>query len=187
MAEKSKTDQYHHKNLGQDILTLGEEKLEEQGYENVSLREIARDLEVTPAAVYRHFPDKSSLMSNLLIKISQEFDDQLHAQVLNSPEASQMLTQMVMNCLTFSTERTEAFRFLFSSPYELPTDKKLPGQKSLSTIATLLIAQNDLEVTVPVLTQRIWAVMIGYANLLRQTHELADVAWVRSLLRVLTS
>ncbi|MCF7523609.1 TetR/AcrR family transcriptional regulator [Levilactobacillus brevis] len=36
------------------------------------MRQIARVLAVTPAAVYRHFPDKASLLANLKTTIQAE-------------------------------------------------------------------------------------------------------------------
>ena len=54
---------YHHGNLGAALLEAGLRLLEEGDGTPPALREVARKAEVSPAAVYRHFPDKAALLS----------------------------------------------------------------------------------------------------------------------------
>ena len=52
---------YHHGNLRQALLSAASQRLDEQGHAAFSLSELAREVGVTPAAVYRHFADKQSI------------------------------------------------------------------------------------------------------------------------------
>lgn len=56
---------YHHGNLKQALLERAAEVIAESGLEGLSLRGLARDLEVSHAAPRRHFPDRDALIASL--------------------------------------------------------------------------------------------------------------------------
>ena len=57
--------QYHHGDLPQALKKLALELIAKHGVEGFSLRQAATALGVAPSAVYRHFADKSELLSAL--------------------------------------------------------------------------------------------------------------------------
>lgn len=65
MATRSppKRDTFRHGNLPEALVAAALERLEAEGIESISLRELARDAGVNHRAVYRHFPDKLSLLA----------------------------------------------------------------------------------------------------------------------------
>jgi len=65
MATKSPPKRYtfRHGNLPEALVNAALERLEAEGVESISLRELARDAGVNHRAVYRHFPDKLSLLA----------------------------------------------------------------------------------------------------------------------------
>jgi AcrR family transcriptional regulator len=65
MAGKSppRRDTFRHGNLPEALVTAALVRLEAAGMESISLRELARDTGVNHRAVYRHFPDKLSLLA----------------------------------------------------------------------------------------------------------------------------
>jgi AcrR family transcriptional regulator len=56
---------YHHGNLREALLLAGEQQLEAGGAQNLSLRELAREVGVSHAAPRRHFADKQALLDAL--------------------------------------------------------------------------------------------------------------------------
>ncbi|MFT3975751.1 MAG: helix-turn-helix domain-containing protein, partial [Sphingomonas bacterium] len=52
---------YHHGDLRAALVAEGLLLIEEQGADDLSLRELARRVGVSATAVYRHFPDKAAL------------------------------------------------------------------------------------------------------------------------------
>lgn len=57
---KDKTDSH------QRILRAAKEEFLEKGFRNASMREISRKAELTPSALYRHFPSKEAMFNSLL-------------------------------------------------------------------------------------------------------------------------
>ena len=56
---------YHHGSLREGLVAAGMEALDGPDGKEVSLRELARKVGVSPTAVYRHFPDKQALVEAL--------------------------------------------------------------------------------------------------------------------------
>lgn len=56
---------YHHGDLRRALVNAGLELLETRDADDLSLREVARAVGVSPTAVYRHFPDKDALLDAL--------------------------------------------------------------------------------------------------------------------------
>lgn len=56
---------YHHGDLRAALVAEGMRQLAGSDAEHLSLREIARNVGVSPTAVYRHFPDKQALLMAL--------------------------------------------------------------------------------------------------------------------------
>jgi AcrR family transcriptional regulator len=56
-------DTFRHGNLPEALVDAALARLEAEGVESISLRELARDTGVNHRAVYRHFPDKLSLLA----------------------------------------------------------------------------------------------------------------------------
>ena len=71
---------YHHGNLRQALLEAALELAQRHGPERVSVREAARQIGVSPAAPFRHFPNRRSLMTAL----AEEAAERLRIEVRKS-------------------------------------------------------------------------------------------------------
>ncbi|MFC4295443.1 TetR/AcrR family transcriptional regulator [Novosphingobium tardum] len=56
---------YHHGDLRPALVAAGLKLIETTDADSLSLRAVAREVGVSPTAVYRHFPDKQALMAAL--------------------------------------------------------------------------------------------------------------------------
>ncbi len=65
MITVSTSKTYHHGDLRAALVEAGLKALEASAADDLSLRQIARDVGVSATAVYRHFPDKAALLSAL--------------------------------------------------------------------------------------------------------------------------
>lgn len=76
MPEKSS---YHHGDLRAALIAHGLKLLAERNADDLSLREVARGVGVSPTAVYRHFPDKVALMAALAAQGLKQLGREQHA------------------------------------------------------------------------------------------------------------
>jgi AcrR family transcriptional regulator len=71
---------YHHGNLRRALLEAALELAQQHGPERVSVREAARQIGVSPAAPFRHFPNRRALMTAL----AEEAGERLRIEVRKS-------------------------------------------------------------------------------------------------------
>jgi len=69
------------KNGRRRILDAAETLFTEQGFNAVSIRDIAEHCEVTNAALYYHFPSKAALFEEVLEQHAQRLDERMRAAV----------------------------------------------------------------------------------------------------------
>ena len=69
------------KNGRRRILEAAETLFTEQGFNAVSIRDIAERCEVTNAALYYHFPSKAALFEEVLEQHAQRLDERMRAAV----------------------------------------------------------------------------------------------------------
>ena len=86
---------YHHGNLHDSLLQHGEDALREGGFENLSLRSIAKRAGVSHNAPYRHFRDKDDLIDQILEKAMLQLAEQILAAALLYPGSLTMQIQFV--------------------------------------------------------------------------------------------
>ena len=104
---------YHHGDLRVALITTGLKKLEEGSAESLSLREIAREIGVSATAIYRHFPDKESLLSALAAEgMAQLAREQKAAGKAGGKEG---FTEMGRAYVRFAMNNPALFRLVFSS------------------------------------------------------------------------
>ncbi|WP_125762497.1 TetR/AcrR family transcriptional regulator [Levilactobacillus mulengensis] len=159
---------YHRENLAAAIQQQARQQLETAGAEQLSLRQIARFLAVTPAAVYRHFPDKASLLAALRADITAELTATLRENVLDSADATTMLQHMVRNLLAYADQHPQAVAFVLTAPLPVPI--------SLTTVVTLYAAQQGQTAVAPEAGQAVWTFLIGV--LTQYPQDQATVDWV---------
>ncbi|WP_100958999.1 TetR/AcrR family transcriptional regulator [Bosea sp. FBZP-16] len=70
---------YHHGNLREALIAEGLALAAEGGLEAVSIREVARRVGVSPAAPFRHFPDKVALMTAVAEEAMARFQVEIAA------------------------------------------------------------------------------------------------------------
>lgn len=166
---------YHRQNLAAAIQQQARQQLENQGVAQISLRQIAKFLAVTPAAVYRHFPDKASLIAALGVEIQAEFAAALREDILASADATAMLHRMVTNLSDYAQDHPQAVTFYLTRPQPVP--------QSLTTVITLLAAQEQLTTAPTQLVRGVWTFLLGV--LVQGATEVGNVEWITQQLVVL--
>jgi AcrR family transcriptional regulator len=80
-AEGMNERPYHHGNLRAALLAEAERTLRDQGIDQLSLRDLARQAGVSHAAPRRHFADRQALLDALAEAGFLRLDDELHAAI----------------------------------------------------------------------------------------------------------
>ena len=98
------------------ILEAARELFVAQGYEAVTMRQIAKKIEYTPTAIYFHFQDKEHLISELcaidFLAMAQTFN---HLTEVKDP--LERLMMMAYAYLEFGLDNPNHYRLLFMTPH----------------------------------------------------------------------
>ncbi len=159
---------YHHGDLRVALIATGLKKLEESSAESLSLREIAREIGVSATAIYRHFPDKDSLLSALAAEgLAQLAREQKAAGKAGGKEG---FTEMGRAYVRFAIRNPALFRLIYSS---LPSAKD-PANAGPENTPGLLLRQSIAELAGSGATDaqyraallRAWSLVHGLAMLI---------------------
>jgi AcrR family transcriptional regulator len=122
MTKKSAVTQelpYHHGNLRNALLRAAIGVMADKGVSQFSLSEIARSVGVTPAAAYKHFADKDSLLKELaqhgFAELRQAFE-RVAPQAMpakNAKQASQRFEKIGEAYLQFGLNEPALFQLIF--------------------------------------------------------------------------
>jgi AcrR family transcriptional regulator len=99
------------------IATAARRLLDKEGAEAVTMRRVAVAVGITPMAIYRHYPDRSSLLNAL----ADEGFEELAAQLANkrfSGSIEQRLTKMGEIYLEHALQHPRLFELMFLKPRE---------------------------------------------------------------------
>ena len=124
-SEDIKTQQpYHHGNVKVALIDAAMALIDNSQTDEISLRRLAKEVGVTPSAVYNHFADKDSLMLAIKIRLYEEVNRFFDAQTDNSGDPEQTLLEICYAYYRFSQQQPARFLFLFSSV--LPLERSTP-------------------------------------------------------------
>jgi AcrR family transcriptional regulator len=100
--------------LREEILEAGTRLLVETGDEDaVTIRAVAREVGVTPPAIYLHFEDKNALLLAVCRKTFEALDDQIEAAAAGIGDPLEALRARGAAYVRFGRENPEHYRILF--------------------------------------------------------------------------
>lgn len=106
---------FRHGNLPEALIKAALARLETDGAEALSLREIARDVGVNHRAVYRHFPDKLSLLARVAEEGWRRLGDRVRRQIAGKNHGEDALVAGGVALFTFAREHPNLF-YLMAGP-----------------------------------------------------------------------
>ncbi|HIF97966.1 MAG TPA: TetR/AcrR family transcriptional regulator [Myxococcales bacterium] len=110
------------------ILAVASRHVEDHGFEAVSLRAVARELDVTAPALYDHVDSKSDLLALIAAEGFEEMVAQF--RTVSATAATQRLRARALVYVAFAVEHPELFRLMFQyRPAEvaIELDNELPA------------------------------------------------------------
>ncbi|HEX7350851.1 TetR/AcrR family transcriptional regulator [Brachybacterium sp.] len=109
---------YHHGNLRDELLNAAEATLRERGQEDLSLRELARQIGVSHGAPRRHFADRQALLDALAITGFGRLHQALRA-ALEEADAGfpSRLRVMASSYVRFATDNAALLELMFTTKH----------------------------------------------------------------------
>jgi len=157
---------YHHGDLRRQLIAVGEAVLEERGMAALSLREVARRLEVSHNAPFKHFASREALLAAMA---EQGFDD-LAAALAEATRKETLPASIVsrgLTYVTFALERPAVFRLMFGGELDRAAFPQLAARAEASLGGvTAHIAEAFGPDAVGDATLSAWAFVHGLAHLL---------------------
>jgi AcrR family transcriptional regulator len=103
---------FRHGNLAEALIAAALVRLEADGTDALSLRELARDAGVNHRAVYRHFPDKLSLLARVAGEGWRLAARRIGQQLAGKPKGKQALIAGGVGLYLFAREHPNLFQFI---------------------------------------------------------------------------
>ncbi len=130
---------YHHGALREALLTVSLRLIEAEGIGAVSLRRVAREAGVSPAAPYHHFPDRAALLAALSAQGFQLLAGGLAAARAAADSPVRALTAMIRAYVAFAQQNPAYFRLMFRP--ELSESHKHPDAKAAEDAASACLEE----------------------------------------------
>lgn len=111
---KNEARRYHHGDLRAALVDAGLEELHSRAPDEVSLREIARKVGVSATAVYRHFPDKASLMGALCEVGGDQLADAFRTSMAGAKSGREAFEAMGIAYVRFALDNPSLFRMMMT-------------------------------------------------------------------------
>jgi AcrR family transcriptional regulator len=103
---------FRHGNLAEALVDAAIARLEADGAEALSLRELARDAGVNHRAVYRHFPDKLSLLARVAEEGWRRMERRVRRQIAGKPDGERMLVAAGIGFFLFARNSPNLFALM---------------------------------------------------------------------------
>jgi len=157
-------------NLKEACIQAAREVIAEQGVEGLSMRDVARRLEISHQAPYRHFASRDHLLAEIMRRCFEDFAQFLdQSSKYNQPEE---LRGMGEAYLDYAAAKPLEYRLMFGTPWPEPADH--PELVKHAVHAFDLLRQNLLKQHGQKGSEKkqaeleamfIWSLLHGYASI----------------------
>ena len=137
---------YHHGNLRSALLAQAERTVRERGVQELSLRELAREVGVSHGAPRRHFPDRQALLDALAEDGFARLGDELRTAVDSAGEDFQArLEATAAAYVRFATRDAALLELMFAGKHREETGALREAGDRAFAVMLELIAQGQAE------------------------------------------
>jgi AcrR family transcriptional regulator len=173
MASHSTRETYHHGNLRSALIEAGMRLLRDHGVADLSLRAVAKAAGVSHAAPYRHFRDKSGLLSAIVTVGFEELTEAMSAAAKRHPhDPAKQLVEAGVAYVLVAIRNPERVQLMFGGAVDFQADEELTLASQRAFDSVVQIVDNGLRAGVYApgdavkLAWSNWALVHGLANLI---------------------
>jgi AcrR family transcriptional regulator len=135
---------YHHGNLRTALLEQAQETVRERGVEQLSLRDLARQVGVSHGAPRRHFADRQALLDALVQAGFERLGSELRAAVGAAGDGfEERLRATAAAYIHFATEDADLLELMFAGKHRDPTGTLNAAAERAFAVMLELIAQGQ--------------------------------------------
>jgi AcrR family transcriptional regulator len=133
---------YHHGDLSRALVAAGRRILEAEGPAALSLRAVAREAGVSPAAPYHHFKDKSELLDAVAEEGWHELGDAIRKGLTSANEPKLALHEVGVAYVIFARQNPALYRLMYHAACNraMMPDKAKGEDSGYATVRDALIA-----------------------------------------------
>jgi AcrR family transcriptional regulator len=106
---------YHHGDLRRALIDAARRLLESEGPSALSLRAVAREAGVSPAAPYHHFKDKGELLDAVAGEGWMMLDQAIVAAKASAPSIQGAMTEIGVAYVCFATNNPALYRVMYDT------------------------------------------------------------------------
>jgi AcrR family transcriptional regulator len=137
---------YHHGNLRTALLEQAERTVRERGVQELSLRELAREVGVSHGAPRRHFPDRQALLDALAVAGFERLDTELRGAMDGAGEDFRARVQATATAyIRFATHDAALLELMFAGKHKQPSGELQQAAESAFAVMLELIEQGQRE------------------------------------------
>lgn len=109
---KSTAKSYHHGDLRSALIDAAMRIVAKEGASSLSLRAVAKDIDVSPAAPYHHFKNKQELLGAIVGVGLGQFNHVLRSSAKNGSSADERLRDLGVAYVVFAIENPNLFELI---------------------------------------------------------------------------
>lgn len=149
------------------------EEIETSGYQNISLREIAKKQGITATALYKHFDGKDNLFKTVLIEVSQLLCEYYRAEKKEATLTSKQ-ELILFGKFIFNMYESKPFliEFLFFSPHVLSAYQDLTNSQNAfsllneyKNLVKRFVEDYSIKQNYKTIFIKLWSFLQGYSLL----------------------
>lgn len=157
-------DTYHHGDLRAACLNAALELLDESGSAALSIRAVARRAGVSPAAPYRHYPDREAILSAAAGIGYRDLATDL-AAAHPAPTTPDELAAVALAYVRFALRRPALFRVMFAEPCDPTSPERVAATAAISEYLDTLVRRAYPDADPAAMGTAVWALVHGLAFL----------------------
>jgi len=178
---------YHHGDLRSALLEAGLRLLRARSVDDLGLRELAREVGVSAAAIYRHFPDKNALMAALAVEGLERLGQAQRQATRAAGGGRAGFLASGMAYVRFAVDNPALFRLVFSAaqncdPLEAQLDHVSTALHDLRRNIEALMPEGSPAAERKAAALHAWALVHGLAQLVLDRQIPADWALIERVL-----
>ena len=137
---------YHHGNLRTALLAQAERTVRERGVQDLSLRQLARDVGVSHGAPRRHFPDRQALLDALAEAGFARLGAELRSAVVDAGEDFQARVRATATAyIRFATRDAALLELMFAGKHQAQSGALQEAADRAFSILLELIEQGQAD------------------------------------------